>query len=883
MGSKLLEYFNDNELAANVWQSKYALEGEETPDDMHKRMAKEFARIEKSYIEKQDQNNPIDYLSDYGNSRDELDENSIYKLFKDFKYIIPQGSIMSQLGASNIGSLSNCFVVGQPYDSYGGIFQKDQELAQLMKRRGGVGIDISTLRPEGTTTTNAAKSSTGAISFMHRFSNTTREVAQNGRRGALMISIDINHPDVLDFIKIKRDLSQVTGANISIKLNDEFMKAVENDEDYFLRFPCDIDFNQEYVDGLTRENGVGFDDREFPKIYNKLLSVEDLHHWELHGEEKEYCKVKRIKAKEYWDEIIKSAHNVAEPGLMFWDNMVNYSPDGAYPQFRQITTNPCSEIAMQPYDACRLIAVNLFSFVVNPFTKDAYFDHEKFYQVNYEAMRLSDDLIDLELEHIERILDKIDSDPEPSDIKREEKELWKKVYSTAKASRRTGLGFTSLGDTLAALNLKYDSDEGLEIIKEILEIKLLSESDCTIDMAITRGTFEGWDPIKETGSFYHFLDKEFPEQASRMDTYGRRNVSWSTVAPTGSVSILTQTTGGVEPLFQPFYIRRKKVNPNDKDVRVDFTDQNGDTWQEFPVLHPKFKDWILSESKRISEEGCEESHIAKLMLKPGAIDRLNNDDLEIAFKQSPWFGSTANDIDWVKRVKIQALIQKYITHSISSTINLPSDVSEEAVSEIYLESWKQGLKGITVYRDGSRSGVMITETEKDKFNYHDAPKRPKSLDGEVHVVTALGEKYSVIVGLMDNKPYEVFVEPGDNMMLHNGQISKKKKGLYILENKVKDSVVTETLSLSLSDEEVALTRMISTALRHGADIKFVVEQLNKADGTIVSFSKAIARTLKKYIPDGTKSTVHCMDCGSDNVVFEEGCNKCLSCGSSACG
>lgn len=538
MTERLLNYFNEDELAANVWLSKYAQEGEETPDDMHKRMAKEFARVEEEYIKKEIElinsvKNPdklIDSLSEYGKERISLSRETIYNFFKDFKYIIPQGSIMSQLGAKSIGSLSNCFVIGQPEDSYGGIFQKDEEMAQLMKRRGGVGIDISTLRPQGTSTSNAAKSSTGAVSFMHRFSNTTREVAQNGRRGALMISIDINHPDVMDFIKIKRDLSQVTGANISIKLNNEFMKAVETDSDYILRFPCDIELEQIHYDALEFEPN------------NTLVKV---------GEN--YGYVKNIKAKEYWNEIIKSAHNVAEPGLMFWDNMVGYSPDGAYDQFKQVTTNPCSEIGMQPYDACRLIAVNLYSFVENPFTPEVKFDFDKFYKVNYEAMRLSDDLIDLEIEHIDRILAKLESDPESKITKWNEIDLWYKVKETAQASRRTGLGFTALGDTLAALGLKYDSDKALEIIKQIMKIKMESELDCTIDLAILRGKFQGWDNEKEftttklgeglfenkgNNSFYSFINTNFPLQSKRMQQWGRRNISFSAVAPTGTVNKL---------------------------------------------------------------------------------------------------------------------------------------------------------------------------------------------------------------------------------------------------------------------------------------------------------------------------------------------------------
>lgn len=864
---KILNYFKGDDLAAGVWQGKYAQEGEETPDDMHRRMAKEFARIELSYLSFDDNNNKFKKdLSKYGKSRAHLTEDKIYNYFKDFKYIIPQGSIMSQLGVKSIGSLSNCFVVGQPVDSYGGILHKDQELVQLMKRRGGVGIDISTLRPEGTSTSNAAKSSTGAVSFMHRYSNTTREVAQNGRRGALMISIDINHPDVLEFIKIKRDLSQVTGANISIKLNDEFMKAVENDERYVLRFPCDFyEKNPSWIDDI--EITKDWDEVELNKLHPLAIENEGVE--DILG----YTKV--IKAKEYWDEINKSAHNVAEPGLMFWDNMVNYSPDGVYPQFRQITTNPCSEIGMQEYDACRLIAVNLYSFVDKPFTKDAQFDLDKFYQINYEAMRLSDDLIDLELEHIDRIIAKINSDPEPEEIKAPERNLWIKVRETALSSRRTGLGFTALGDTLAALGMKYDSDEALKFIERVMKTKVESELDCTIDLSVLRGSFVGWDIDKEyepqsyvgQNSFYDFIKCNFPEQWERMFKYGRRNVSWSTVAPTGTVSLMAQTTSGIEPLFMPFYMRRKKVNPNDKDVKVDFTDQNGDTWQEFPVLHQKFKDWILTNTNQVEGKEWTEKDWDKTFL-------------EDAFKESPWYGSTANDIDWVKRVEIQGIIQKYITHSISSTINLPENVSEEEVAEIYMESWEKGLKGITVYRDGSRSGVLVSNENKSKqtFEYRDAPKRPKSLVGEAHTTIVKGVPHNVIVGIFDSKPYEIFIDT-ETSFSGIGEIIKKRKHVYYF----KQNDVTVDISSIMTDEQAAITRLVSTSLRHGADIKFIVEQLNKADGDLFSFTKGLARVLKKYIPDGAKSTVQCLDCGSDNVIFEEGCNKCLDCGSSKCG
>jgi len=861
MNNNLLDYFKGDDLAADVWQSKYMAKGEETPDDMHKRLAKAFASIEKKYNKKKFfLKNP---LSKYGKIRSKLTEEKIYNLFKDFKYIIPQGSIMSQLGTESIGSLSNCFVVGQPVDSYGGILQKDQELAQLMKRRGGVGIDISTLRPQSAPTTNAAKSSTGAMSFLERFSNTTREVAQNGRRGALMISADINHPDIMEFIKVKRDLTKVTGANISIKLNDEFMKAVENNEDYILRWPCNTDISK-------------FSDDYIKSEYNKLHYIED------HDNNNEIIYTKTIKAREYWDEIIKSAHGVAEPGLMFWDNMVNYSPDGVYPQFRQVTTNPCSEIAMQPYDACRLIAVNLFSFVKNPFTDKAEFDFTKFYEINYEAMRLSDDLIDLELKQIEKIITKIHNDPESDDVKKTELDLWYNVYETAKASRRTGLGFTALGDALAALGLKYDSDEALTILNQIMHTKMESELDCTIDLSILRGSFKGWDSdkefpkannipdvdLKKMNPFYQMIYQEYPLQYKRMYKYGRRNVSWSTVAPTGTVSLMAQTTSGIEPLFMPFYMRRKKVNPNDEGVRIDFTDQNGDNWMEYPVLHPKFEDWL--KQYRVSEN----------------VKNYTQEILQKYFKKSPWYKSTANDIDWIKRVEIQSIIQKYITHSISSTINLPSDVSLESVSDIYLESWKKGAKGITVYRDGSRSGVLVSTTDKDKptFEQHDAPKRPKVMNCEVHQSTSQGVSYLVIVGLLDDKPYEVFCTKNIFSLPSGviaGTLTKVKKGKY-------DLVMPDVLDIGditgqMSDEQEAITRLASISLRHGAEIKFVVEQLQKTPGDMFSFSKSVARVLKKYIPDGSKATVTCQDCGSDNVIFEEGCHKCLDCGSSKCG
>jgi ribonucleoside-diphosphate reductase alpha chain len=861
MNNKLKEYFCGDELAADVWKKKYAQEGEITPDDMHMRMAKQFARIEDNYKWNDGKVINSEKLSVYGTDRTSLTEESIYKLFKDFKYIIPQGSIMSQLGSKSIGSLSNCFVIGQPEDSYGGIFQKDEEQAQLMKRRGGVGQDISTLRPATIATSNAAKSSTGPVSFMHRFSNTTREVAQDGRRGALMLSMHINHPDVLDFIKVKRNDTEVTGANISIKLTNEFMEAVEKDDKFILRYPCDMILNSIEKAHLKIECKQ-----------DKLIPL---------TEKRGYIRV--INAKEYWNEIIESAHQWAEPGIMFEENHHNYSPDGVYPQFKGVTTNPCGEIFMQPYDACRLIATNLFSFVVNPFTKDAYFDHKKYYEVNYEAMRLSDDLIDLEMEHIQRIVDKIDNDSESYEVKLRERELWEKVYKTAQASRRTGLGFTALGDCLAALGVSYAGKDGLKHIELIMKTKMKSELDCTIDLAVLRGTFEGWDHNEEfvgvnigvaCNDFYQMLLDEFPEQARRMSAHGRRNVSWGTIAPTGSLSIIAKAikysnlSSGMEPTFMPYYMRRKKVNINDEGTRVDFTDSNGDTWQEYAVVMGAFRDWY-DITCRYSDGGL-------------PLEELPADIVKNAFEMSPWFGSTANDISWEDRVKVQALLQKYVSHSISSTVNLPEDIERNVVGNIYMKAWKQGLKGITVYRDGSRSGVLISN-DKKKFEASDAVKRPKELKAHTYYSTSKGESYHVIVGLLEDKPYEIFIDDSDNKYSSKGKIVKEARGKYVFKNGG-DPINIRTF---MTDEQEATTRLVSALLRHGTDVKFVVEQLQKTPGDMFSFTKSLARVLKKYIPNGVSSTVHCLnkDCTGDgtNVIFEEGCNKCRDCGSSKCG
>lgn len=1279
-----LIYFKGDDLAATTWLNKYALQPipgaflETTPNQMHYRLAKEFAKIERKYGASENPHKPeiSAKLSEYGRERKFLTSERIFDLFDEFKYIIPQGSVMSQLGASHIGSLSNCFFIGQPEDSYGGIMQKDQELVQLMKRRGGVGIDISTLRPEGTNTSNAAKSSTGAVSFMHRFSNSTREVAQcieenqrvltqnglkaikditigemvwtkkgfievinvlnngkkevyktitkfgneilttqkhvfltsnsegsledrlenlregspicllngvrikkellqlitpifkkatrkiankfgeygymehnryihnniptkldirlayivgyasgdgytdksnlsvavnttdedilekiirfnpfkadssiimgdgcykinicnssglhflnhhhlnkpkteylripnliwessyeiqasylsglfdadgyasgrkrgyvfstvvkkfaqdiskmllangilakihietdrgenwqdmytvvivgavnqkrfldfmqeslkvqkvkwvssldkhkspytscelgikynnlsyipscnqlmsincldkyegytdgiltqdyietkeyvgqvstydlalasehlfwcegfyvhnSGRRGALMISIEVKHPDIMEFIKIKRDLSQVTGANISIKLNDEFMQAVAKNEDYFLRFPCTQDIN--YVG--TRE----VDD------YNEL----------------DYCDndlgerifVKKIRAKEYWNEIIKSAHSVAEPGLLFWDNTLNYGPDAVYDKLRPLGVNPCGEITLSESDSCRLIAVNLFSFVINPFTPESYFDHQKFYEINYEAMRLSDDLVDLEFEAVNAIIDKIKSDPESETTKQVELNLWEKILAMGKLGRRTGLGFTGLGDALAALGVVYGSSPALLETERIMRTKMESELDCTTDMAITRGPFEAYSGYSEfyideesldligKNDFYKFLAKEFPERAEKMYAFGRRNGSWSTAAPTGSLSMLAQTSSGIEPVYLVSHTRRVKVNPSNKKSRVDFIDASGDSWTEYQVLHPKFKDWVL---KQPQKKGFVWTDVTK-------------EQIQDWFKDSPWFGATAEEINWADRVETQATIQKYITHSISSTINLPKDVSESEVSNIYMKAWKKGLKGITVYRDGSRSGVLIGEKtpELTKFNDTHAPSRPKKVDATVIRFNNNKEKWVAFIGLIDGKPYEIFTGRLSNIGLPGavdfGQIEKVKKDGKKRYDFTYDGGVIEGISHISSRDYWNYGKLISGILRHGMPLPYVVDTINNLefDGDhINTWKNGMMRALKRFIKDGEAAgDKKCPSCGDpDGLMYEEGCLKCKSCDYGKCG
>ena len=834
---KSISYFNGDELAATTWMNKYAMKNdsgefvEQSPDDMHKRMAKEFGRIEADYKLKYNLNGSAKFLSKYGQEREDLTEEKIYNYFKEFGYIIPQGSVMSSLGNYyQLASLSNCIVVPDLHDSYGGVFYTDQQLAQLFKRRCGVGVDISNLRPAGARVSNAAKSTSGAVSFMNRFSNTTREVAQNGRRGALMLSMDIAHPDVEDFITIKQDLQKVTGANISIRLSDEFMSAVESNSEYTHKWPIESDN---------------------PKF------------------------TKTVNAKELWDTIIKCAHNTAEPGLIFWDRQHWYSTSSVYPKYKNASTNPCSEIAMQGGDSCRLIAINLYNFVEKPFTKEAKFLMEDFYKATYEGQRLMDDLVDLETEAIGRILAKIDADDEPEKIKAVEKETWELLLKTGIEGRRTGLGFTALADMIAALGMAIDSDEAIAKTEEIMKEKCRAEFDSSIDMSLARGSFVGFDAkIEKTSEFVQMMEKELPDVYERMMKFGRRNISISTVAPTGTLSMLAQTSSGIEPVFMTHYKRRRKLNEQDREAKVDFIDDSGDKWQEFTVYHHNLKTWM---------EVTGETDITK----------------------SPYSGSTAPEINWLKRVEMQAVVQKYVTHSISSTINLPNDVSLDEVSNIYLESWKQGTKGITVYRDGSRSGVLVSADEEKndvlentEFKETKAPSRPERLDAKVVRFKNNKEKWIAVVGLLNGRPYEIFTGKTEDVFnmpptVEYGWVIKNRRedgsSQYDFQYEDKDGykVTMGGLSRSFDKEFWNYAKLISGILRHGMPLHYVVdliEKMNLYDENINTWKSGVVRALKTFIADGTKVSDHtCRECGDEGLVYEEGCLKCVSCGYSKCG
>lgn len=824
--SESIAYFHGDELAAEVFAGKYALRDmqsnlhELTPADMHRRLAREFARIESRYP------NP-------------MPESEIYDLLSSWK-VVPQGSPMSAIGNSfQFQSLSNCFVIESPQDSYGGILRADQEQAQIMKRRGGVGFDVSTIRPRGLTTSNAARTTDGIGVFMERFSNTCREVAQGGRRGALMLTISVHHPEIRTFINIKRDLKKVTGANISIRLTDEFMNAVKDKRSVQLRFPVEKDVPH---------------------------TIEE-----------------EVDANELWDEIIEAAHAAAEPGLLFWDTVKRMGPADAYVEagYASTSTNPCGEITLSPYDSCRLLLVNLYAFIKEPFTQQASFDYADFFATVYKAQKLMDDLVDLELEAVDGIIAKIEADPEPLEVKQIELSLWRKIKKAASGGRRTGLGITALGDALAAINVRYGSQESIDATGKIYQTQAHAAYRATVDMAKERGQFPVFSHQVEKG--HPFIDQIMAlddKLSADYEKYGRRNIALTTTAPAGSVSILTQTTSGCEPAFMLFYKRRRKITANDGDARVDFIDDMGDKWQEYMVYHHAFKKWM-------DVTGMTEADVEK----------------------SPYWGATSNDIDWVKKIDVQAAAQKWICHSISNTTNIPNATPVEVVKQIYMHGWVTGCKGVTIYRDGSRAGVLVNNDKPVEEKVDDAgqpieilenhaPKRLKELRCDIHRATVKGETYLVLVGLHNNKPYEIFCGLQEHV-----EVPKKIKSGSLVKNGKVNGVATYNLRIPLGDDDElvfknivelfdnpiygALTRTISLALRHGVPLQYLIEQLRKdKHSDIMSFSVVIARVLSKhYIPDGTKVTTEktCGDCGGVNLQYIQGCVTCFDCGSSKCG
>ncbi len=825
-----LKYFKGDDLAARVWVNKYALKDsfgnifELTPDDMHRRLAKEIARIEQRYP------NP-------------LTEDEIYGVLKDFKYIVPQGGPMTGIGNNyQIASLSNCFVVGNDgnSDSYGGIMKIDQEQVQLMKRRGGVGHDLSHIRPKGSPVKNSALTSTGIVPFMERYSNSTREVAQDGRRGALMLSVSIKHPDSENFIDAKLEQGKVTGANVSVKLQDDFMRAVEAGTPYVQQYPIDA------------KN----------PIYTKEITAGDL-----------------------WAKIVKNAWKSAEPGILFWDNIINESIPDCYADlgYRTVSTNPCGEIPLCPYDSCRLLAINLYSYVEKPFTKEAKFNFELFKEHVHYAQRIMDDIIDLELEKIDAILEKVNDDPEDEHIKFTERNLWENIKKKANEGRRTGIGITAEGDMLAALGLRYGSEIATDFSEEIHKTTALEAYRSSVYLAKDRGAFKMYSAEREKNNpMINRIREADPVLYEKMVKYGRRNIALLTIAPTGTTSLMTQTTSGIEPVFMPVYKRRRKVNPGDKDVRVDFVDEMGDNWEEYVVFHHKFKTWMEANGHETNRN-------------------YSQDELNDLVKISPYYKATSNDVDWLAKVRMQGRIQKWVDHSISVTINLPAEVKEELVGELFFEAWKSGCKGVTVYRDGSRSGVLISNDDKEKKKSTGFPTiRPEKLEADVVRFQNNKDKWIAFVGLLGGKPYEIFTgfsDDEDGILLPRsitkGFIIKSREDeetsrydfQYINSRGYKTTI--EGLSHKFNPVYWNYAKLISGTLRHGMPIHKVVDlvtSLQLDNETINSWKAGVARALKKYIPDGTLAEdAKCGECGSDEVVYQEGCLTCISCGSSKCG
>ncbi|MDR3061303.1 MAG: adenosylcobalamin-dependent ribonucleoside-diphosphate reductase [Dysgonamonadaceae bacterium] len=830
-----LDYFTGDELAAKVFVNKYALKDafgnifEKTPVDMHRRLANEIARIEAKYI------NPL--------SKEEL-----FDLFDKFRYIVPQGSPMTGIGNDfQIASLSNCFVIGMDglADSYGAIIRIDEEQVQLMKRRGGVGHDLSHIRPKGSPVKNSALTSTGLVPFMERYSNSTREVAQDGRRGALMLSVSIQHPDSESFIDAKMTEGKVTGANVSVKITDEFMNCTINGRPYYQQYPTDS---------------------EDPWF------------------------VKETDATALWKKIVHNAWKSAEPGVLFWDTILKESVPDCYADlgFRTVSTNPCGEIPLCPYDSCRLLAINLYSYVIHPFTKDAYFDTDLFKKHVGLAQRIMDDIIDLETEKIDQILSKIDSDPENEEVKSSERTLWQKIRHKTLQGRRTGVGITAEGDMLAALGLRYGTEEATQFSEDLHKTLAIAAYASSVDMAKERGAFEIFDAKREEENpFIQRLKKADPQLYKDMKKYGRRNIACLTIAPTGTTSLMTQTTSGIEPVFLPVYKRRRKVNPNDSSVKVDFVDETGDNWEEFIVFHHKFVTWMEANG-----------HSTTKKYTPEELDEL--------IAKSPYYKATSNDVDWLQKVRMQGRVQKWVDHSISVTINLPADVDEELVEKLYIEAWKSGCKGCTVYRDGSRSGVLLSAEEKKRkdCNCIETPvilaKRPRELEADIVKFQNNKEKWIAFIGLVNDRPYEIFTGINDEdegiflpKNLNRGWIIKNvdehgsKRYDFQYTNKRGYKTTIEGLSDKFDPEYWNYAKLISGVLRYGMPIDQViklVQGLELNDESINTWKNGVERALKKYVLEGSEAKGQkCPSCGNETLVYQEGCLTCTSCGNSKCG
>lgn len=830
------DYFTGDELAAKVWVNKYALKDaygniyEKTPTDMHRRLASEVARVEKKYP------NP-------------LSEQELFDLFDHFRYIIPQGSPMTGIGNNyQIASLSNCFVIGMDgkADSYGAIIRIDEEQVQLMKRRGGVGHDLSHIRPKGSPVKNSALTSTGLVPFMERYSNSTREVAQDGRRGALMLSVSIKHPDSESFIDAKMTEGRVTGANVSVKIDDAFMNSVVNGTPYTQQYPVDS------ANPTT---------------------------------------VKEIDAATLWQKIIHNAWKSAEPGVLFWDTIIRESVPDSYADlgFQTISTNPCGEIPLCPYDSCRLLALNLYSYVVKPFTSEAAFDYDLFTKHVRLAQRIMDDIIDLESEKIEKILAKIDSDPETMEVKQTERHLWEKIQKKTLQGRRTGVGITAEGDMIAALGLRYGTDEATDMAEKVQKTLALEAYRSSVFMAKERGAFEIFEAKREEKNpFINRLREADPSLYNDMVKYGRRNIACLTIAPTGTTSLMSQTTSGIEPVFLPVYKRRRKVNPNDTDARVDFVDETGDAYEEYIVFHHKFVTWMQANGYSVTK-------------------KYSSEEIDEIVAKSPYNKATSNDVDWMQKVRMQGRMQKWVDHSISVTINLPADASEELVDKLYVEAWKSGCKGCTVYREGSRSGVLVSTQKtkkKDDCNCMEPPvivsKRPRELDADVVKFQNNKEKWIAFVGLLNGRPYEIFTGLADDeegiMLPKNvtkGTIIKSydedEKNHYDFQfkNKRGYKMTIEGLDGKFDPEFWNYAKLISGVLRYGMPIDQViklVQGMELNNESINTWKNGVERALKKYLPNGTEAKGQkCPNCGHETLIYQEGCLICTNCGASRCG